>query len=126
MTEKNIILTTGIYDLIKDHVRRKKVTSQEEEVLKMELKNAKQVVRRELPDNVVSVDTRVTVKDLDASQEEVYTFVAPERAKRKNSTESILSSMGLALVGYEDGDKVSWPVDGGTKNMEILKVEKVG
>ena len=30
---QNIILTTGTYDLIKDHIRRKKVTPQEEELL---------------------------------------------------------------------------------------------
>ena len=29
----NIILTTGTYDLIKDHLRRKRVSIQEEEIL---------------------------------------------------------------------------------------------
>lgn len=35
---EQIIVTTGIYDMIKDHVRRKKVTKQEEALLLEELK----------------------------------------------------------------------------------------
>lgn len=35
---KNIIVTTGIYDVIKDHIRRKKVTQAEEDRLAEELK----------------------------------------------------------------------------------------
>lgn len=29
---KNIIVTTGIYDVIKDHIRRKKVTQAKKEI----------------------------------------------------------------------------------------------
>ncbi len=82
MTQE-ITLTTGIYDLIKDLIRRKKVTLQEEERLLIQLKNAKQVVRKSLPLDVVTVDAKVTVKNLINNQEEVYTFVAPARAKRR-------------------------------------------
>ena len=59
---KNIVVTTGIYDMIKDHVRRKKVTREEEDLLLLELKHAKQVLRRELPDDVVTVNRRVKIK----------------------------------------------------------------
>src|SRR5690606_33817191 len=51
---QHIILTTGIYDLIKDQVRRKRVTFAEETRLNDELKTAKQVRRRELPAEVVT------------------------------------------------------------------------
>ena len=48
----NVILTTGIYDLIKDHVRRKKVTIEQEEILLAELKKASQVLRKDLPEDI--------------------------------------------------------------------------
>lgn len=123
---QNIVLTTGIYDLIKDHIKRKKVTAVEEEVLKEQLKNATQVVRRELPDDVVSIDTVVTIKDLDTNEEETYKFVPPAKAKQRNQTLSILDDMGLALVGYTVGAKIEWPYKGADlKKMEILKVERL-
>ena len=122
---QNIILTTGIYDLIKDHIRRNKVTRKEEEILKLELKNAMQVTRVNLPEDVVSIDSRVTIKDLDTDQEEVYLFVAPDKAKQKNNTKSILTQMGLALVGYREGDLINWPFKDEVKQIEILKVQRL-
>ncbi len=123
MTQE-IILTTGIYDLIKDLIRRKKLTLQEEERLIVQLKNAKQVVRKSLPLDVVTVDVKVTVKNLIEQKDEVYTFVAPAKAKRRNNTESIIGSMGLALVGCKTGDIVKWHFGEEEKEFEITNVER--
>lgn len=124
MTQE-ITLTTGIYDLIKDHIRRKKATPEEEETLRLQLKNAKQLTRKNLPLDVVTVDAKITVKNLDTDQEEIYTFVAPDKAKKRNNTESILSTMGLALVGCKIGDVVKWNVGEEEKQFEILNVERL-
>ncbi len=123
--EQEILLTTGIYDLIKDHIRRKKATVEEEEVLLAQLKKAKQVTRKNLPLDVVTVDTKITIKDIVSNEEEVYTFVAPDRAKRRNNTESILSTMGLALVGCKVGDVINWNFNDEEKKMEIINVERL-
>ena len=122
---KSLILTTGIYDMIKDHVKRKKATPVQEATLLAQLKSAKQVTRKELPEDVVNIDTRATVKYLDNNEEEVFTFVAPDKAKRRNNTESIMSTMGLALVGYQAGDKLTWSFEEGEKEIELLKVERI-
>ena len=60
----NIILTTGLYDLIKDHLRRKKVTAEQENILTKELRHAEQILRRDLADNIVTVGKKVTIKEL--------------------------------------------------------------
>ena len=44
----NIILTTGTYDLLKDHIRRKKLNKVKEDILLNELKHSKQVLRCDL------------------------------------------------------------------------------
>lgn len=119
-----IILTTGIYDLIKDHIRRKKVTPQEEEILRQQLKNAKQVTRKNLPGDIVTIDAQVTVKNHSNEQIETFHFVAPDKAKKKNRTESILSPVGLALVGCKEGDLVTWTFEDGVKQLEVIKVER--
>jgi regulator of nucleoside diphosphate kinase len=124
-TEQEILLTTGIYDLIKDHIRRKKTTVEEEEALKNQLKKAKQVTRKNLPVDVVTIDAKITIKNVDTNQEEVYTFVAPDRAKRRNNTESILSTMGLALVGCKVGDVIQWNFNNEQKTLEIMNVERL-
>lgn len=121
---QDIILTTGIYDLIKDLLRRKKVTPFVEDQLVLQLKRAKQIRRRELPDNVVTIDCRVTIKDILTNELQDFTFVAPSKAKRRNNTESIVGDVGLALVGNKTGDQIKWDFGSGEKNFEIIKVER--
>lgn len=123
---QDIVLTTGIYDLIKEHIRKKKVTPEEEEALTLQLKGAKQVTRKNLPLDVVTVDAKVKIKNMSTDQEETYTFVAPDKVKRKKNNESILSNVGLALVGCKVGDVVNWNFNSETKKMQILDVERVG
>jgi regulator of nucleoside diphosphate kinase len=94
-----VILTTGIYDLLKEHIRRKKLSKANEAALEAQLKKARQVLRKDLPADVVTVDTLVTVKDLETGDTQEYKFVGPDSAKKKNGTVSILSSMGIAMIG---------------------------
>ncbi|SMC56689.1 GreA/GreB family elongation factor [Moheibacter sediminis] len=122
MTE-NIILTTGLYDLIKEQIRRKKVTSQEEQILISELKNAKQVLRKDLSPDIVTVNCRIKVIDHSTLQESEYTFVAPDKEKLKMGKHSILSQIGLATIGRKTGDIIFWPFKDGEKKIEISKVE---
>ena len=120
---QNIVLTTGIYDLIKDHLRRKKTTIQQEEILLNQLKLAKQVRRKELPEDVVTINCEVKVKDFSTNEEEKYLLVDANKEKVKKGKYSILSPIGLATVGNKVGDVITWPFADGEKKIEILGVE---
>jgi regulator of nucleoside diphosphate kinase len=121
---QNIIVTTGTYDLIKDHVRRKKVTAEEEVLLLAQLKKASQVLRRDLPEDIVSLNRRVTYKDHMNNEEKTILLVGPERAKANKNRISVLSDEGIAMVGYKVGDLIEWPAKKGNLKLEILKVEE--
>ncbi len=120
---QNIILTTGTYDLIKDHIRRKKVTPQEEELLLGQLKNASQVLRKNLPEDIVSINRKVTYKDHIKNEEKTIVLVGPENVKVSKNKISVLSDEGIAMVGYKTGDLIEWPAKKGNLKLEILKVE---
>ena len=120
---ENITLTTGVYDLIKDHLRRKRTTQEEEQILLDQLKVAKQVLRKELPSDVVTVNCEVKIKDISTNEEEKYLFVQTNREKIKKGKYSILSPIGLAIVGNKVGDIINWPFADGEKKIEILGVE---
>ena len=121
---EQVILTTGIYDMIKDHIRRKKV-SKEEERLTLELKNAKQVLRRDLPKDIVTVNRRVKIKDHTANKEQEYLFVSTNRTNPKKGKISILCDVAVAIVGRKVGDVVNWPFKDGERKLEILNVEAI-
>ena len=120
---EQIILTTGIYDLIKEHLRRKGTTIEEEEILLNQLRYAKQLRRRELPEDVVTVNRAITVKDVETEEEEKFLFLQTSKEKVKKGKYSILSPMALATVGNKVGDVITWPFKDGDKKIEILSVE---
>lgn len=122
----HIVLTTGTYDLIKDHVRRRKVSLPEEEILLNELKNAQQVLRRELPQDIVCINSIVTYKNQQTNEEKTVTFVGPKKSKPSKNKISILSDEGIAMVGYKVGDIIEWPsVKKGDLKLEIINVEHI-
>jgi regulator of nucleoside diphosphate kinase len=121
----SIILTTGMFDLLKDQIRRKKLAPFNEAKLVEQLRNAQQVLRKELPDNVVDINRRVRLTDLESNETLTLTFVAPDRARRKNKTESILSPVGLALIGYREGAEVPWEMPEGVRRFRIEEVSAI-
>jgi len=122
---EQIILTTGVYDLIKDHLRRKKTTAEEEKVLLAQLRNAKQVLRRDLPKDIVTINCEVKIKDSSHSQEQKFTIVSDDKAKVKKGKYSVLSDIALAIVGNKEGEVIDWPFKEGDRKIEILSVEHI-
>ncbi|MCK0157904.1 GreA/GreB family elongation factor [Cellulophaga sp. F20128] len=122
---KNVILTTGIYNMLKDHVRRKKVTKQEEELLLLELKNAQQLLRRDLPDDIVTVNRRIKIKDHTENKEKEYMFVSTTKTNNKKGKLSILCDVAVATIGRQVGDIINWPFKDGERKLEILMVENI-
>jgi len=120
---KNVILTTGIYDMIKEHVRRNKVTKEEGELLLLELKTAQQVLRRDLPSDIVTVNRRVKIKDYTDNKKKEYMFVPSTKANNKKGKSSILCDVAVATLGRQVGDVIHWPFKDGEKKLEILNVE---
>ena len=118
-----IILTTGMYDLLKEELRRRRLTLYNEEKLKLELKNARQILNKEIPEDIVAVNKSVKVKNVDTGEEFTYKLVAPEKAKRKNQTHSILSPIGVAVLGYRQGSNVVWEMQDGIKTFNITEVK---
>lgn len=121
----NLILTTGIYDLIKDHLRRKKVTKSQEEILIEGLRKAKQVLRKDLPQDIVSINNILKVKDVSTNQEIEVRLVSPDKANFKKKKYSILSDLGLATVGKAVGQTVEWPTASEIKTYQILATSPI-
>jgi regulator of nucleoside diphosphate kinase len=124
MTEP-IIVTTGIYDLIKECIHRKRVTRAEEELLLSELKTAVQMIRRELPSGIVDVGTRVLIKDHTSSVEKEYELVGVGKSKPSKGKYPIDSPIALATIGRKEGTILQWPFKDGLRKIEIVRVTQV-
>ncbi|WEK21010.1 MAG: GreA/GreB family elongation factor [Candidatus Pedobacter colombiensis] len=121
----SIILSTGIFDLLKDHIRRRKLSKYNQEKLELELRNARQILNKDIPADVVTVNTKVRVKELESGEESTYVIVPPAKARRKHNNISILSAIGVAMVGYNQGAELSWEMPEGVKKFRIEEVTRL-
>ncbi len=68
--------------------------------------------------------TVVTLADLDTDEEVRYQLLGPEEADMKNNRISVLSPLGAAMLGKSVGDDVTVKTPGGTRQLEVLAIEK--
>jgi regulator of nucleoside diphosphate kinase len=100
------------------------------ECLENELDRAKVVDPRDIPGDVVTMNSSVLVKDLDSNEEKTFVLVFPGKANMTENAISILAPVGIALIGYREGDLIEWDVPAGTKRFQVMKViyqpERIG
>lgn len=86
-----------------------------------ELRTAHIIDEQEMPDDVVRLNSTVTVRS-GHDWEKTLQVVRPSEKDMKTNKISILTPMGAALFGYSVGDVVSWDFPTGTKELEIIAV----
>ena len=90
--------------------------------LEEELEKFQIVDSREIPPDVVTLNSRVRLRDLDADREMIVTLVFPRSANLAEGRLSVASPIGTAILGYAAGDTIEWQVRAGTKRIRIEEV----
>lgn len=93
------------------------------EELLAELLRANVVEPRDIPPDVVTMNSTVTFQVESSEREFSLTLVYPKDADDSSTKISILAPVGSALLGLREGDEMSWPKPGGgALKVNILKV----
>jgi len=90
--------------------------------LTFELERATAVDPQETPEDVITMNSTVRLRDLDTDEVEEYTLVYPRHADALEHRISILAPLGTALLGYRTGETIEWPVPDGTLRMRVEEV----
>lgn len=126
-TKKRLVLAKEDYDIIMGYVRNGLPTitfnRQDAEELETELKKAMLVNKEELPEDVVRLNSTVTIKEEKENKILELTVVTPEKANIKQRFISIMSPIGTALIGFRKGQQVKWKVPAGKKTFTIMEVQ---
>ncbi len=96
--------------------------SQYLEKLQMEIDRANVVSPKDIPGDVITMNSTVSLVDLETGEEEVYTLVFPEDADLGQRKISVLAPIGTAMLGYEVGDVFEWDVPAGKRNLRVEKI----
>jgi len=103
------------------HVWNKKDRSYLEK-LEEELDRAILVSSKDVPPDVVTMNSEVLVRDIDTGKEMTYRLVFPGDADIEQGKISILAPVGTALIGFRTGDTVVWKVPSGARRLRIERV----
>src|SRR5262245_43572294 len=87
-----------------------------------ELELAQVVSSREIPGDVVTMNSRARIRDLKSNEEMVFTLVFPAEADYERGRLSVLAPIGMALLGYRAGEIVEWKVPAGVRRLKIEQV----
>ncbi len=90
--------------------------------LKEELNTARVVAQEEMPSDIVTLNSRVRMRDLDSGQEGVYKVVFPRDAHVVDDRISVLAPVGTALLGRRAGEIVDLNTPIGMKHLQVEEV----
>jgi regulator of nucleoside diphosphate kinase len=90
--------------------------------LEVELSRAQLVAPEDVPPDVVTMNSKVRLKDLDTDEEMTVALVFPAEADIAQLRMSVLAPVGTAMLGYRIGDVFEWEVPDGVRKLRIEEV----
>ena len=75
-----------------------------------------------VPGNVVTVGAEVAIRDLERRDNTVYTFVWPHEADIRKLKVSVITPLGLSVLGRYVGERVEFDTPGGRRRIRIAGV----
>jgi regulator of nucleoside diphosphate kinase len=126
MEARDIYITDSdlirLKELVQGRITLPKWDRQSVDNLQGELDRAHIVEPTAVPTDVVTMDSRVSLTDVETNEEQTYTIVFPSGANLEQRKISVLAPIGTALLGYRVGDTVEWDVPGGVRRLRINEV----
>jgi regulator of nucleoside diphosphate kinase len=133
MNEKQIQLTDSDFKRLKTLLRSNWVDGREDisdlKRLEHELERADIVRSTEVPRDVVTMNSRVKLRDLDSGDAVDFSLVFPTFPFAAGSDHlapmkvSVLAPIGTAVLGYRVGDTIEWEVPAGVRRLKVEDVQ---
>ena len=119
LSEYDFLRLKGILERLRDSPR---ADHRQLSVLEAKLAAANVVPPEFMPEDAVSLSSKVRYTNLDTGEERVYTVVFPAEADIGRERVSVLSPIGTALIGAVAGDVVDCQAPLGVSSLRVEEV----
>ena len=92
------------------------------ERLDEELAQAHVVPAADIPPEVVTMNARLRLRDIDSGKHMVFMLVFPSDADAEQSKISVLAPLGTAVLGFRRGDAFEWRMPGRVRRLQVEEV----
>ena len=90
--------------------------------LQHEMERATIVAPRDVPADVITMESRAALLDLETGERMEFTLVYPVEADIEEGKISVLAPLGAAMLGYRVGDQFEWVVPYGRRRLKVIGV----
>jgi len=125
-THKKIYITEldkeRLLKLIQEELNFGSVTDDETiQSLEKEIRRAVVVRPQEIGQEVITMNSRALIR-IDGEEAVEVSLVYPDEADINEMKISILSPIGTAILGYSEGDRISWSIPSGMIDIHICEI----
>lgn len=90
--------------------------------LNADLETAQIVDADDIPKDVITMNTKVVLRDLATNEDEEWVLCFPNQADIYENRLSVLAPMGVAMLGTRTGDIIEWETPKGIAKAEIKNI----
>ncbi|TGL48159.1 nucleoside diphosphate kinase regulator [Leptospira kemamanensis] len=125
-TRKKILVTHFDYirlkQMVSEYSKENKTDANLDDLLG-EIERAQKVDSNQIPPNVVTMNSKIEIKNLDEIDFQEFQLVFPEDANTEGNQISILAPIATACLGYKVGDVIDWKVPRGVFQFQITGIK---
>jgi len=122
MSTRDIYITEADMKRLRPLVEEMKNSRDDLRMLQRELGRAHIVAPEEVPPDVVTMNSKVQIRDVAADELTTYTLVFPEQANIELNRISVIAPIGTAMLGQRVGDEFEWQVPAGPVRLRVEEV----
>jgi regulator of nucleoside diphosphate kinase len=117
-------LTITDYNMLRELAKKAKDSTNIREIalLTQELDRAIINEKDILDENIIRINSQVTIEDVATSKQMSIQIVMPSQANIKEGKVSILAPLCVAVIGFKENDEVEWQLPAGIKTLKVISV----
>lgn len=123
MNRRKIIITVPDHARLSDMIAFGGLSKAEVQALRAELGRAEIVPSDAIPPDVITMNSRAELLDLDDNERMEFTVVFPYDADAAEGKISILAPVGTGMLGHRVGDTFQQPTPFGVRRLKVLAVK---
>ena len=125
MKTRNIVITTSDHARLSDLIAFGNLSHRERaeaRSLEAELERAEIVAPYAVPPDVITMNSRAELLDLDTGERMEFTLVFPDEADSTEGKISVLAPVGTGMLGYRIGETFVLRAPSGKRRLKVIAV----
>lgn len=120
--KRTIYITRADMTRLRSLIEAQKTSRDDLTRLRSELDHARVVEPGDVPGDIITMNSKARLLDLDDQEEMTFTLVFPEHASIDHNRISVVAPIGTAMLGQREGEEFEWEVPAGRVRLKVIKV----